>query len=85
MQKDTFGGYGFDYATTGTITASAIPNTGVKGWIAITALEAAQVDVTNTLGDSLTDVTIPAGATIYVTAVSITVDSGKIIAYRGGW
>jgi hypothetical protein len=72
------GGNGFDYVTTGTINQTDYPD----GWNAIQALEASQVDVLNNFGDSLTNVSIPAGLIIYVTAYSITVDSGRIIAYR---
>jgi len=75
---DAFGKYGFDQATTGTLTAdSTTPH-----WFAIQAVADSQVDVTNVYGDSVTNLPIPAGVTIYVTAVSITVDSGNIIAYR---
>jgi hypothetical protein len=72
------GQFGFDHVTTGTINQTDYS----KGWNAITALEASQIDVTNNFGDSLTNVSIPSGVTIYVTASSITVDSGRILAYR---
>lgn len=70
----SFGQAGFDYVTTGTI------NTNV--YIAVTALEDAQIDATASAGGSLTNVTIPKGLTIYGRFSSITVDSGKILAYR---
>ena len=69
-----FGQAGFDYVTTGTINAHT--------YIAITALVDTQVDVTSENGDSLTDVIIPAGLTIYGRFTSVTVDSGKALVYR---
>ena len=74
FHMQSFGQAGFDYVTSGTINADT--------YIAITALEDSQLDVTASDGDSLTDVTIPKGLTIYGTFSSITVDSGKILAYR---
>lgn len=70
----SFGQAGFDYVTTGTISTDV--------YIAVTALEDAQIDATASAGDSLTNVTIPKGLTIYGRFSSITVDSGKILAYR---
>lgn len=69
-----FGQAGFDYATTGTINAHT--------YIAITALEAATINATSEVGDSLSSVAIPAGVTVYGRFSSITVSSGKILAYR---
>lgn len=69
-----FGQSGFDYVTSGTINSHT--------YVAITVLATAQLDVTAVGGDSLTDVSIPAGTTIYGNFTSITVDSGRILAYR---
>jgi hypothetical protein len=69
-----FGQSGFDYVTTGTINSHT--------YIAITALEDASISTTAVGGDSLSSVTIPKGLTIYGKITSITVSSGKILAYR---
>lgn len=69
-----FGQAGFDYVTTGTINADT--------YIAISALEDASISVTASAGDALSSVTIPKGLTIYGRFTSITVASGKILAYR---
>jgi hypothetical protein len=69
-----FGQSGFDYVTSGTINSHT--------YIAITVLATAVLDVSVEAGDSLTDVSIPAGTTIYGSFSSITVDSGRILAYR---
>lgn len=69
-----FGQSGFDYVTTGTINTHA--------YIAISALEDASISATPSAGDSLSSVTIPKGMTIYGKFTSITVSSGKILAYR---
>lgn len=69
-----FGQQGFDYVTTGTINADT--------YIAITALEDATITATATVGDSLTSVVVPAGVTVYSRFSSITVEAGKILAYR---
>lgn len=69
-----FGQSGFDYVTTGTINSHT--------YIAISALEDASISVTAVGGDSLSSVTIPKGMTIYGKFTSITVSSGKILAYR---
>tara|TARA_R110002153_G_scaffold105081_3_gene243288 strand:+ start:151 stop:426 length:276 start_codon:yes stop_codon:yes gene_type:complete len=70
----SFGQSGFDYVTTGTINSHS--------YIAITVLDTAVLDVTTEAGDDLTDVSIPAGTTFYGSFSSITVDSGRILAYR---
>lgn len=69
-----FGQSGFDYATSGTLNSHT--------YVAITVLATAQLDVTASAGDDLTNVSIPAGTTIYGNFTSITVDSGRILAYR---
>ena len=69
-----FGQSGFDYVTTGTINSHT--------YIAISALEDASISVTAGAGDDLSSVTIPKGMTIYGSFSSITVSSGKILAYR---
>ena len=69
-----FGQSGFDYVTTGTINSHT--------YIAISALEDASISATAVGGDSLSSVTIPKGMTIYGKFSSITVSSGKILAYR---
>lgn len=70
-----FGQSGFDYVTTGTINSHT--------YIAISALEDASISATSAGGgDSLSSVTIPKGMTIYGKFSSITVSSGKILAYR---
>lgn len=70
-----FGQAGFDL-----VGASETINS--HNYIAITALEDAQIDATATEGDSLTDITIPAGLTIFGRFTSVTCDSGKILVYR---
>jgi len=70
----SFGQSGFDYVTTGTIDTDT--------YIAITALEDATITATAEVGDSLTSVVVPAGVTVYSRFTSITVASGKILAYR---
>ena len=70
----SFGQSGFDYVTTGTIDTDT--------YIAITALEDATITATAEVGDSLTSVVVPAGVTVYSRFTSITVVSGKILAYR---
>ena len=74
FRQQSFGQAGFDYVTSGTINS--------HDYIAVTALEDAQIDATASAGDSLTDVTIPKGLTIYGRFTSITVDSGKVLVYR---
>lgn len=69
-----FGQSGFDYATSGTLDSHT--------YIAITVLATAQIDAVTVGGDDLTNVSIPAGTTIYGNFTSITVDSGRILAYR---
>lgn len=70
----SFGQNGFDYITTGTVNDQT--------FIAFTALEDASISATASKGDSLTTVTIPKGLTIYGRFTSVTVASGKILAYR---
>lgn len=48
---------------------------------AITATDDAVISVTAEAGDSLASVTIPAGVTVYGLFSTISVTSGKIIAY----
>jgi len=74
FRLQSFGQAGFDHVTTGTINSHV--------YIAVTALEDAQIDATASEGDSLTNVTIPKGLTIYGRFTSITVDSGKVLVYR---
>jgi len=55
-------------------------------FVAITALEDAEVDISECDMSFITDVadfTIPKGATIFGDFVSIELDSGKVIAYNG--
>jgi|TARA_B100001939_G_scaffold330890_1_gene328429 hypothetical protein len=70
----SFGQSGFDYITSGTVSDQT--------FIAITALEDASISATASKGDSLSSVTIPKGLTIYGRFTSVTVSSGKILAYR---
>ena len=70
-----FGQAGFDL-----VGASETVNS--HNYIAITALEDAQIDATATEGDSITDTTIPKGLTIFGRFTSVTCDSGKILVYR---
>ena len=63
--------------------ASAVAGTE---YVAITAVAAAQVDTTSddtALFPNLSNVPIPAGATIYGRWTSVTLDSGNIIVYKG--
>lgn len=69
-----FGQSGFDYVTTGTIDTHT--------YVAISVLEDASISTAAAGGDSLSSVTIPKGMTIYGKFSSITVSSGKILAYR---
>lgn len=74
------GQFGFDHVTSGTINQTDYAD----GWNAIFAVSESQIDVTNLFGDNLTNFTLPAGQVLYVTATSITLDSGEIICYRNG-
>jgi len=71
-----FGRYGYDEITT------SDGNSG--SWFAIKAVGGAdaEVDITNTQGDSSTALTIISGDVIYCSASSIDVNSGTIHAYR---
>ena len=79
-----FGQLGSDFATgTGSIT---IPSGKVV--VAITALEAAKLDASNTTVASGFDkptatVAIPAGCTIYGRFTGVELDEGSIMAYFG--
>lgn len=74
MGKTAFGDNGYDELTSGTTAGS---------WYAIKAVNGANavIDVTNRQGDDSSSLTILAGDVIYVTATSITVNSGTIHAY----
>ncbi len=74
MGKTAFGDKGYNELTSGTTAGS---------WYAIKAVNgaSANVDVTNRQGDSSTSLLILAGDIVYVTATSITVNSGTIHAY----
>lgn len=70
-----FGQSGFDYQSgSGTLNAHK--------YVAITTLESSVISTASAAGDSLGTVTIPAGLTIYGLFTEITVDSGKLLAYR---
>jgi hypothetical protein len=69
-----FGQQGFDYITTGTVADQT--------FIAVTALENCSISVTAEKGDNLSSVAIPKGVTIYGSFSSLTVVSGKVLAYR---
>ena len=70
-----FGQSGFDYQSgAGTLNAHK--------YVAITTLENSVISTASVDGDSLGTVTIPAGLTIYGLFTEITVDSGKLLAYR---
>ena len=69
-----FGQEGFDYITTGTVSDQT--------FIAVTALENSSISVTAEKGDNLSSVAIPKGVTIYGRFSSLTVVSGKVLAYR---
>lgn len=70
-----FGQAGFD-----SVGASETVNS--HNYIAITALDDVVISATASEGDSLTSTTIPKGLTIFGRFTSITVTSGKILAYR---
>lgn len=74
MGKTAFGDKGYNELTTGTTAGE---------WYAVKAVNGtdANVDIVNRQGDDSTGLTILAGDTIYVTASSITVNSGTIHAY----
>jgi len=71
--KMSFGDYGFDIISSGTSTA---------GYRILIALEESELTFTNDL-DGLTDtITIPAGFELYGVFSSVTIVSGKVIAYK---
>jgi len=74
--KSIFGDNGYDEITTGPLTGNQ--------WYAIKAVDGgdAEVDIINAQGDSSTGLTIVSGDVIYVTATSITVNSGVVHAYK---
>ena len=74
MAKTNFGDKGYKEATTGTLSGEFYAIKAVGGGDA-------GVDVINRQGDSSSGLTIQAGDIIYVTATSITVNSGIIHAY----
>jgi hypothetical protein len=77
-QKQSFGEYGSEYIITGETDA------GETVYKAITALEASSLTLTQAEGDTtLTTIPVPAGLTIYGLFASISVVSGKVLAYIG--
>lgn len=74
MGKTAFGDKGYNELSSGTTAGR---------WYAIKAVGGANanVDVTNAQGDDSSSLTILAGDVIYVTATSITINSGTIHAY----
>jgi len=78
LQAQAFGDYGSEYIVTG---ETGTVNTVFK---AITALEESSLTLTQPKGDTtLTTIPVPAGVTIYGTFTSISVVSGKVLAYIG--
>lgn len=75
MGKTAFGDKGYDELSSGTTAGS---------WYAIKAVDGAdaEVDVINRQGSNSSSLTIVSGDVIYVTATSITVNSGKVHAYK---
>lgn len=71
--KSAFGDNGYLERTTGTITGSF--------YIIFAAVESS-VDIVNKTGDNSTGLTIPAGVFLPVTASSITINSGKVLAFQ---
>jgi len=71
--KTSFGDKGYLERTTGTITGS---------FYCIFAAEESTVDIVNSIGDDSTGLTIPGGVFLPVTATSITINSGKILAFN---
>lgn len=69
----SFGQEGFSYITSGTVND--------KIFIAVTALEDTVLSVQSLKGDSLTSVSLPMGLTIYGRFNSLTVSSGRVVAY----
>lgn len=70
-----FGQSGFDYQSgAGSLTAHT--------YVAVTTLESSVISTVSSFGDNLSTVEIPAGLTIYGLFTEITVDSGKLLAYR---
>lgn len=70
-----FGQHGFKHlSATGTATATG-------DFVTIQALAETEITVTVKKGDALTNVTIPAGMSIYGQFTSITVVSGGVLAY----
>lgn len=57
--------------------------TGTSGefYRAITAIDLSSITVVSEAGDSLTAVSIPAGVTVYGLFSSVSVVSGKVLAY----
>lgn len=70
-----FGQQGFDYQS----GAGAL---NAHKYVAVTALENCVISTVSSYGDNLNTVTIPAGLTVYGLFTEVTVDSGKLLAYR---
>ena len=69
------GDYGFRLLATG--------ESSTDGFRAVQALEASVITTTTQVGDALTSVGINEGTIIYGKFDSVSVGSGKVIAYKG--
>lgn len=69
------GDYGFRLLATG--------ESSLEGFRAVQALEASVITTTTTVGDALTSVGITEGTIIYGRFDSVSVGSGKVVAYKG--
>ena len=77
-EKQAFGENGSEYIIAG---ATGTANVTYK---AITALEAASLTLVQGAGDTtLTTIPVPAGVTVYGLFTSVSVVSGKVLAYIG--
>lgn len=78
FMKASFGGYGSEYIVTGETGTADVQ------YKAITVLETASLTLTQTDGDAtLTTIPVPAGITIFGSFLTISVVSGKVLAYIG--
>lgn len=79
VADDDFGQVGFDV-----ITGTETDGGGNQKWFAIQVVgdATATLSVTNVSGDNLPSTTLSAGQVIYVTASSVAVTDGTVLAYR---
>ena len=80
MARLDFGFNGFDV-----VTANNFVNTSTNenGYYAVKAINAnAQVDLSSSIGDGVTDLSLTQGDVIFGMFTNVAVDSGTVVAYR---